>query len=82
MLKQGHSQKYIAHTINKDKSTESRELCRNRDLRSGKYHEALDQRKYKLRQEEQTRAAKETDEKKHNVHDTIKADWITVRWTR
>lgn len=75
MLKQGHSQKYIAHTINKDKSTVSRELCRNRDLRSGKYNEALAQRKYKQRQAEKPRAVKFTEAVKTYVTTKLKENW-------
>ena len=37
MLEQGYSQNDIARTIKKDKSVVSREIRRNRNLRTGRY---------------------------------------------
>ena len=37
MLEQGYSQNDIARTIKKDKSVVSREIQRNRNLRTGRY---------------------------------------------
>lgn len=50
MKNKGHSQKSIAQVIGKDKSVVSRELKRNRDLRSGEYRSDLADRKYAERQ--------------------------------
>jgi len=50
MKNTGHSQKSIAAAIGKDKSVVSRELKRNRDLRSGEYRSDLADRKYAVRQ--------------------------------
>ena len=50
MKNNGHSQKAIAQVIGKDKSVVSRELKRNRDLRSGEYRSDLADRKYAERQ--------------------------------
>lgn len=52
MLQRGAKQKEIAATINKDKSSISRELRRNCDMRSHKYEYDLAQRKYEKRQKE------------------------------
>ena len=50
MKNSGHSQKSMAQAIGKDKSVVSRELKRNRDLRSGEYRPGLADRKYCERQ--------------------------------
>jgi len=52
MKNNGYSQKAIAKTIDKDKSVVSRELKRNRDLRSGEYRPDLADRKYAERQKQ------------------------------
>jgi IS30 family transposase len=50
MKNTGHSQESIALAIGRDKSVVSRELKRNRDLRSGEYRSDLADRKYAARQ--------------------------------
>ena len=52
MKNNGHSQKEISEVIGKDKSVISRELNRNKDLRSGVYRHDLADRKYAKRQKE------------------------------
>jgi len=66
MKNNGHSQKAIAQTIGKDKSVVSRELKRNRDLRSGEYRSDLADRKYAERQK--------TKRKKIYFTESIKAE--------
>ena len=49
LLKENYSQILIAERIGKDRSVVSRELKRNRDLRSNEYKPDLAQRKYEQR---------------------------------
>ena len=49
MINNGYNQKQIAKLIGRDKSVVSREIHRNRDLRSGKYRSDLAERKYRHR---------------------------------
>jgi len=55
MKEEGYSQKDIAKTIKKDKSTVSRELRRSCDQWSGKYSSDLGQCKYNQRQKVEPR---------------------------
>lgn len=55
MLGQDFKQTEIAQVIGKDKSVVSRELKRNRDLRSGTYKSELAQRKYETRLHEKAK---------------------------
>ena len=75
MLKQGHSQKDIAKAIEKDKSTVSRELRRNCDLRNRKYESGLAQRKYDQRQKVKPRAVRFTQAVKDYVDSKLKLKW-------
>lgn len=52
LLTKRMTQKEIGLIINKDKSVISREIHRNKDLRSGEYRADLAQRKYETRQQE------------------------------
>jgi transposase, IS30 family len=83
MKKQGHSQKDIADAIGKCKSVVSRELGRNRDLRSGEYRSGLAQRKYENRQKEKPRHKKLTPDILANVvkglSDKLSPEQITGR---
>jgi IS30 family transposase len=63
----GHSQKLIAEAIGKDKSVVSRELKRNRDLRSGEYRSDLANRKYVERQKSKQKQKRFTEEIKTEV---------------
>ena len=67
MKKSGHSQKAIAEAIGKDKSVVSRELKRNRDLRSGEYRSELADRKYAERQKTKRKKIYFTEEIKAEV---------------
>jgi IS30 family transposase len=75
MFKQGHPQKDIAKAIEKDKSTVSRELRRNCDLRSGRYESGLAQRKYKQRQKAKPRLVKFTQAVKAYVDSKLEEKW-------
>ncbi len=75
MKEQGYVQKEIAKTINKDKSTVSRELGRNCDQRSGKYTSDLAQRKYNERQKTKPRAINFTDDFKAYVDKKLEQKW-------
>jgi transposase, IS30 family len=75
MKEQGYSQKDIANTIQKDKSTVSRELRRNCDQRSKKYTSDLAQRKCNHRQKTKPRAIKFTDEIMKYVDLKLEEKW-------
>jgi IS30 family transposase len=75
LKEEGKSQKEIAKMIGKDKSTVSRELARNCDKRSGKYHHELAQRKYRKRMEEKPKHIRFTPEIKYFVERKIKDDF-------
>jgi len=66
MKNKGYSQKTISELIGKDKSVVSRELKRNRDLRTGEYRSDLADRKYRERQKMK--------KKKHHFTEEIKAE--------
>lgn len=75
MNRKGYKQKDIAAAINKDKSVVSRELKRNKDLRSGEYRYDLAQRKYNKRQKEKPKVIRFTPEVQHNVEMLLKEDY-------
>jgi IS30 family transposase len=75
MKQNGYSQKDIATAINKHKSTVSRELRRNCDLRSERYDWNLAQRKYNQRQKFKPRAIKFTEEVKAYVDLKLSDKW-------
>ncbi len=75
MKGQGYSQKEIAKTIQKDKSTVSRELHRNCDLRSGKYTYDLGERKYYQRQKTKPKSIKFTEGVKQYVDSKLEQKW-------
>ena len=75
MIDQGYLQKDIAKAIKKDKSTVSRELRRNCDLRSGKYECGLAHRKSKLRQAAKPKAIKFTEAVKNYVDEKLEMKW-------
>ena len=74
MLKEGHTQSEIAR-IGKNKSVVSREIKRNRDLRSGSYSQDLAQRKYQKRQKEKPKRVRFTDAVKTEVETLLKEDY-------
>lgn len=67
MKNSGHSQKAIALSIGKDKSVISRELKRNRDLRTGEYRSDLADRKYAARQKSKKKIKYLTEEIKAEI---------------
>ena len=75
MLKEGHTQSEIARVIGKNKSVVSREIKRNRDLRSGSYSQDLAQRKYQKRQKEKPKRVRFTDAVKTEVETLLKEDY-------
>jgi len=75
MLKEGHTQSEIARVIGKNKSVVSREIKRNRDLRSGLYSQDLAQRKYQKRQKEKPKRIRFTDAVKTEVETLLKEDY-------
>jgi len=75
MLKEGHTQSEIARVIGKNKSVVSREIKRNRDLRSGLYSQDLAQRKYQKRQKEKPKRVRFTDAVKTEVETLLKEDY-------
>ena len=75
MLAQGHKQKDIAATINKDKSVVSREIRRNCDKRSGEYKSDLADRKYEHRKRTKVKSIKFTPKVKKIVDKKLKLQW-------
>ena len=75
MLKEGHTQSEIARVIGKNKSVVSREIKRNRDLRSGSYSQDMAQRKYQKRQKEKPKRVRFTDAVKTEVETLLKEDY-------
>ena len=75
MVKQGYSQKAISEAINKDKSTVSRELRRNRDQRNGQYVYELAHRKYKERQKNKPKVIRFTSEVQAYVDSKLEEKW-------
>ena len=75
MLKEGHTQSEIARVIGKNKSVVSREIKRNRDLRSGLYSQDLAQRKYQKRQKEKPKRVRFTEAVKTEVETLLKEDY-------
>lgn len=74
LKKQNKSPKEIALTIGKDKSVVSRELNRNCDARSGKYHYDLAQRKYLQRMKEKPKHIPFTEEVKKYMEKGLQDD--------
>lgn len=75
MLIMKFSQISIANAIGKDKSVVSREIKRNRDLRSGEYRYDLAQRKYVSRLANKSKQVKFTNEIKDYVESKLKDKW-------
>lgn len=75
MKEEGKSQREIAPKIGKSESTVCRELARNCDKRSGKYHYQLAQQKYRKRIKEKPKHIRFTPEIKHFVESKIKDDF-------
>ena len=75
LKEQGKTQKEIAETIGKDKSTVSRELRRNAHQRSGKYDYELAQRKYRRRMRQKPKHIGFTPEVKEYVEKQIQQDF-------
>ena len=75
MLQKGHSQKEIAEVLEKDKSTISREINRNKDKRNGVYNPKLAQRKYEQRQKEKPKKIYFTNEIKSYVDIKLSEDY-------
>lgn len=75
MHKQGFTNKKIAETIGKDKSTVGREQKRNCDKRSGRYDADLAQRKYEQRQREKPKAVRFTKEVRERVEAMLRKDY-------
>ena len=75
MLQKGYSQKEIAKAIDKDKSTISREIKRNRDKRNGVYKANLAQKKYEQRQKEKPKKIYFTEEVKRYVDSKLSEDY-------
>ena len=75
MLMQGHTQKYIANLIGKDKSVVSREISRNCDLRSGEYKSKLADKKYSNRLTSKPKAIRFTSAVKKLVDKGLGQQW-------
>lgn len=75
MIKQSKSLTEIGKTIGKSKSVISREIKRNKDLRSGEYRHDLAQRKYEKRRTETPKHIRFTDEMREEVDSLIKEDY-------
>ena len=75
MIRNGYKQKDIAKAINKDKSVVSRELKRNKDMRSGEYRYDLAQRKYDKRNKDKPKRILFTPEVQQNVESLLKEDY-------
>jgi len=73
--KLGQSQKDIALYLGRDKSVISRELRRNRDLRSGEYRAELAQRKYEKRQGQKPRQVHFTGPVRAYVEEQLARDY-------
>jgi len=75
MLKQGYNQSKISEALCKSKSVISREIHRNKDLRSGEYRYALAQKKYRQRQDSKNKHIRFTDTIKSDVETLIEDDY-------
>jgi IS30 family transposase len=75
MLQKGYKQKQIAEAIGKDKSTVSREIRRNCDVRSGEYRYELAQRKCDKRHETKRKRIRFTEPVKAYVDTLLKNDF-------
>ena len=75
LLARGESITNIAKAIGKHKSVVSREIARNKDMRSGKYKADLAQRKYEKRQKEKPKKIHFTQEVKEKVDELLKEDY-------
>ena len=75
MLKQGYNQSKISEALGKSKSVISREIHRNKDLRSGEYRHALAQKKYRQRQDSKNKHIRFTDTIKNDVETLIEDDY-------
>ncbi len=75
MLKQGYKQTEIGVVLGKSKSVISREIHRNKDLRSGEYKSDLAQKKYRQRQDEKNKHIRFTDSIKCDVEALLEEDY-------
>ena len=75
MQEAGDSRKSICEKIGKDKSVLSRELRRNCDRRTGKYHPDLAQRMYEKRLKEKPKFIYFTEKIKQKVINELENDW-------
>jgi len=75
MLKQGHTQKYIADVIDRDPSVVSREISRNCDLRSGEYKSKLADEKYTKRLANKPKTIRFTSAIKKLVNKGLSQQW-------
>ncbi|MCP4356130.1 MAG: IS30 family transposase [Proteobacteria bacterium] len=75
MLKQGYNQSKIGEILGKSKSVISREIHRNKDLRSGEYKHDLAQKKYLQRQSAKNKYIRFTDSVKSDVEALIEDDY-------
>jgi IS30 family transposase len=75
MLQKGHTQKEIADTIGKHKSTVCREIRRNCDARSGEYRHELAQRKCDKRHQNKRKKLRFTEPVKAYVDTWLKKDY-------
>lgn len=74
-LQDGKSQKEIANKLNVHKSTISREISRNCDMRSGIYNSDLAQRKYETRKKEKPRKEVFTADMKNEARALLKTEF-------
>jgi len=75
MLKQGYARKEICEAIGRDKSVLSREIKRNRDLRSGEYKSKLATRKYNERKQSKSKHIKFTPKIEKLVKKKLQQQW-------
>jgi transposase, IS30 family len=75
MREQGYSQKDIAKAIQKDKSTVSRELRRNCDMRNGNYSNVLAHHKYVKRQKAKPKHIKFTAKMQRYIDKKLELKW-------
>ena len=75
MLKQGYTRKEICQAIGRDKSVLSREIKRNRDLRSGEYRSELASRKYNDRKLSKPKRIKFTPKIEKFVKKKLNQQW-------
>ena len=75
MLNQGYKRKEICEAIGRDKSVLSREIKRNRDLRTGEYRSELASRKYRERKQSKPKHIKFTPKVEKVVKEKLLEQW-------